>query len=290
MCVEECSCKNAAVPLDQVDIDEQENDSMSFLEHIDVLRKHLFRSVVAVFIAALLAFINTRILFDVLIFGPKRTDFWSYRKLCDLSNYLYADDRLCLNELSFSVQNITITGQFFQHIMVSIIAGFILAFPFVLWEFWRFIRPALQPSERKYTTGIVFSSSMLFMTGVLFGYFILTPVSVNFLGNYSISEEVSNIISLESYISFVAALTLAAGIIFQLPLFIYFLAKLGIVSTAFLRKYRRHAVIIILVLSALLTPPDVASQVILGIPIYFLYEAGIILTRRIEKRQALKNH
>lgn len=259
---------------------------MSFLEHIDVLRKHLIRSILAVVIGALIAFLNTSFLFDVLIFGPQKPGFWSYQRLCDLSYMIYDNDRLCLKELGFSVQNITITGQFFQHIIVSIIAGIIIAFPYILWEFWRFISPALKGSEKRYTTGIVFSSSLLFGCGILFGYFILTPVSVNFLGNYSISEQISNIISLESYISFVAALTLAAGIIFQLPLLIYFLAKLGLVSSDTLRKYRRHAFVVILVLSALLTPPDVASQIILGIPIYFLYEAGITIARRIEKRQA----
>lgn len=273
------------MPLDQVDIDEQEQSSMSFLEHIDVLRKHLFRAAVAILLGALVAFLNPDILFDKILFGPQKIDFWSYRKMCDLSYLLYDSDQLCIKSVGFQVQNITMTGQFLQHITVSIFAGIVLAFPFVLWEIWKFIRPALKSSERRYTSGIVFVSSLLFLLGVAFGYFIISPISVIFLGNYVVTAQVNNIISLESYLSFVAMLSLASGLIFELPMFIYFLAKLGLVSSEFLSKYRRHAIIIILIIGAILTPPDVASQIILAIPIYILYEASILITKRIEKKR-----
>lgn len=273
------------MPLDQVDIEEQEQSSMSFLEHIDVLRKHLFRAAVAILLGALIAFLNPDILFDKILFGPQKIDFWSYRKMCDLSYLLYDSDQLCIKSVGFQVQNITMTGQFLQHITVSIFAGIVLAFPFVLWEIWKFIRPALKSTERRKTSGIVFVSSLLFLLGVAFGYYIISPISVIFLGNYVVTAQVSNIISLESYLSFVAMLSLASGLIFELPMFIYFLAKLGLVSSAFLKKYRRHAIIIILVIAAILTPPDVASQIILAIPIYILYEASILITMRIEKKR-----
>lgn len=274
------------MPLDQVDIEEQEQSSMSFLEHIDVLRKHLFRSALAILIGALVAFLYPEILFDTILFGPQKIDFWSYQRMCDLSFLLYGTDQLCVKSVGFQVQNITMTGQFLQHITVSILAGIVIAFPFVLWEIWKFISPALKATERRYTSGIVLVSSMLFLVGVAFGYFIISPISVLFLGNYVVTAQVSNIISLESYLSFVAMLSLASGIIFELPMFIYFLAKLGLVGSDFLKKYRRHAIIIILVVAAILTPPDVASQIILAIPIYILYEASIVITRRIEKKRS----
>lgn len=273
------------MPLDQEDelLHHQDAKEMSFFDHVDDLRKHLFRAVVAILVGTIAAFIQKSFIFDTLIFGPKRTDFWTYRMLCELSHKIYHDDTMCLSDIGFVVSNITMSGQFTQHMFVAFIAGVILAFPFILLEVWKFIRPALKKSERNKVRGIVFYSSILFFIGILFGYYFLTPVSLSFLGSYRVSEEVINEINLESYIDFVATLTLATGIVFELPIVVFFLAKLGVMSAAFMKKYRRHAFLIILIIAAIVTPPDVTSQILMTIPLYGLYEFSIVIANRVEK-------
>lgn len=273
--------------LDQVDVEKiDESGNMSFIEHLEVLRWHIMRSIIGILIATILAFINGRFIFDNILLGPTKKSFWTYRQMCKLSDYLYADDRICMGDLSFSLQNLVITGQFFQHVFIALMSGLVIAFPYILFEFWRFIRPALASNERSKTTGIVFFSSLLFLTGVLFGYYVLAPISISFLGNYQISDLITNQFTLQSIVNFIATLVLGTGLIFQLPLLIYFLAKLGIVSSALLRKYRKHSIIVTLIIASIVTPPDIASQIILGIPIYLLYEMGIIMATRVEKAQA----
>lgn len=273
------------MPLDQEDelLHDQDAKEMSFFDHVDDLRKHLFRAVVAILVGTIAAFIQKSFIFDTLIFGPKRTDFWTYRMLCELSHKIYHDDTMCLSDIGFVVSNITMSGQFTQHMFVAFIAGVILAFPFILLEVWKFIRPALKKSERNKVRGIVFYSSILFFIGILFGYYFLTPVSLSFLGSYRVSEEVINEINLESYIDFVATLTLATGIVFELPIVVFFLAKLGVMSAAFMKKYRRHAFLVILIIAAIVTPPDVTSQILMTIPLYSLYEFSIVIANRVEK-------
>lgn len=261
---------------------------MTFLDHLEELRWHIMRSLIAALVFTVLAFIKKDILFDQIIFGPKRLDFWSYRQLCKLGEWLYSDDRLCITEFSFKITNISMAGQFTSHMFISFLAGVVMAFPYILWEIWRFIKPALNAKEKNRSTGLVLYGSLLFALGILFGYYFLSPISVNFMGAYSVSEEVENFINLQSYISFVATLTFGAGIMFELPLLVYFLAKLGIVTSDSMKKYRRYAVLIILVVSAVVTPPDIASQILMTIPIYALYELGIFIARRVERRNALK--
>lgn len=270
-------------------LDQQfEDKEMSFLDHIDELRKHIMRAVIAVVVMGILCFVFKDILFDVIIFGPSKADFITYRAICDLSHRLYNDSRICIEKLDFTIFNRTVTGQFTMHFFASFIAGLILSFPYILWEFWRFIRPALSQNERSYAAGLVGWGTLLFLSGIGFGYFILTPISLNFLGNYQVSNMVNNDFSLESYINFVTLLTLATGLIFELPMLIYFLAKIGIVSSAFLKKYRRYAIVIILIIAAIITPPDVTSQIIMTIPLLILYEVGIVITKRIEKKKAVE--
>jgi len=271
------------MPLDQVDIEKQDKN-MTFLEHVEELRWHILRSLLAIFIGSVVAFIYGKWLFNNVIFGPIDTNFPLYRWLCELGNMIYSDDRLCVEEFKFTTQNLTLSGQLMYHIVTALVFGFIASFPYLLWELWRFIKPALKPRERRYTTGFVLVTSMLFTIGILFGYYILTPLSINFLANYEVSEQISNQFTLKSYVSFVTTLTLASGLIFELPLLIYILARLGVVSGTFLKKYRKHAIIIILILASVITPPDIMSQVLLSIPIYFLYEIGIIIAHRIERR------
>jgi sec-independent protein translocase protein TatC len=250
------------------------NTEMHFLDHLEALRWHLVRSAIAIVLLALVAFLNTEILFDQIILGAKNPDFLTYRVLCQLSERFNVD--MCIREVPFILINIDISGQFTTHIYTSFIAGFILGFPYLIWELWRFIKPALSKKELNYSRGIVFFSSLLFLSGVLFGYYIISPLSINFLGSYQISSMVANQITLSSFISTVTMLTLSSGVVFELPVVIYFLSKIGIVTPSFLRTYRRHAMVIILIIAALITPsPDISSQILVAIPLFILYEIGI---------------
>jgi len=268
---------------------ESEEKQMSFLDHLEELRWTLVRSVIAILVVAVVAFIGKHILFDVIIFGPRYVDFPTYRFFCYVSHLLGMNDSLCMEEMPFSIQNITMAGQFTTHIVSSIVAGLVLAFPYVVWEFWRFLKPGLRPAEQKAARGMVFYSSFLFILGVLFGYYVLAPLSVQFLGGYQISETIQNQIQLTSYISTITTVTLAAGIVFQLPILIYFLARIGIVTPLLLKKYRKHALVGVLVLSAIITPPDITSQILVSIPIMILYEVSIHIAARVVKRMSVKN-
>lgn len=263
---------------------EKDPNELSFLEHLEALRWHILRSVLAIMFFAIIAFIFKSIVFDVIILGPKSSEFITNRWLCELGHN-FNTERLCINSISFQVINISMAGQFMTHIMISVLAGFIIAFPYVFWEFWRFLQPALYQKEQNVARGAVFFTSLLFLLGVLFGYFLITPLSVNFLGSYSVSDSVLNQISLRSYITTVASVALAAGLIFELPIMVYFLSKAGLVTPEFLKKYRRHSLVIILTLSAIITPPDVFSQIMVCMPLLILYEIGIWISRRIVKQQ-----
>lgn len=250
------------------------NSEMHFLDHLEALRWHLVRSAASIIVFALVAFFNKEILFDKIILGAKNPDFLTYRIMCYIGNRFNLD--LCIKELPFTLINIDMSGQFTMHIYVAFIAGFILAFPYFLWEIWRFIKPALSQKEIGYSRGIVFFSSLLFISGVLFGYYVISPLSINFLGSYQVSTQVANQISLDSFISIVTILTLSAGVVFELPIIIYFLTKIGIVTPKFLRTYRKHAMIIILIVAAVITPsPDVTSQMLVATPLFILYEISI---------------
>lgn len=260
---------------------QQQND-MSFLEHLEELRWTLVRAFSAILIGAIALFICKSWVFDMIVLAPKNTDFLTYQWFCNMSQLLGLGNKLCMGEIPLSLQNITMSGQFSTHIVVSFVGGFIIGFPYVIWEVWRFLKPGLRQNEQKLARGIVFYASLLFISGVLFGYFLIAPLSVQFLGGYQVSESVANQISLNSFISTVTTVTLASGLVFQLPIVIYFLAKMGIVTPAFLKKYRRHALVVVLVLSAIITPPDITSQILVAFPILLLYELSIIIARRIQ--------
>ncbi|MCO6500220.1 MAG: twin-arginine translocase subunit TatC [Vicingus serpentipes] len=257
---------------------------MSFLDHLEVLRWHLVRSSIAILVFMVLAFSFKSILFDKIILAQKNADFWTYRMLCQFSEWLGKGDLMCMDDIHFSLINITMSGQFTTHIVTSMIAGIILAFPYILFEVWRFIQPALQKSERKYARALVFSGSFLFALGILFGYYFISPLSVQFLGTYKVSELVENQITLTSFISTVTTITLACGLVFQLPLLVYFFTKLGFLTPEFMRKYRKHAVVVTLVLSAIITPPDISSQILLAIPLLILYEISIFVSKMVVKK------
>ncbi len=258
---------------------------MSFLQHLEVLRWHLVRSSAAIVLFAVVCFIGKGILFDEIIFGPKDPNFITYRLFCDFSRAMNIKELFCLDEMPFEILNTRMAGQFSTHVWVSLIAGFILAFPYVLYEVWRFIKPGLHKTERKYSRGIIFFASFLFILGVLFGYFLIVPLSVQFLGTYTVSREVTNLIDLNSFISTVSTVTLSTGLIFELPILVYFLAKIGLLTPAWMRKYRRHAFVVTLILAAIITPPDISSQVLVSLPIVVLYEISIKICARVVKRQ-----
>jgi len=195
------------------------------------------------------------------------------------------DSTFCGEAFPFIIQNRTMAGQFSAHIWTSIYAGFIIAFPYVIYQLWKFISPGLNDNERNTSRGFIIVSSLLFFLGVLFGYYVITPLSINFLGTYSVSTEVSNEIDISSYISLVRASVIASGIIFELPILIYFLTKLGLVTPEILRKYRKFALVIVLIISAVITPPDIASQIIVAIPVIILYEISIHISRIVLKRE-----
>ena len=252
---------------------------MSFLDHLEALRWHLMRSVIAIGSLAIIAFINKSFVFDTVLLAAKNPDFITYRVMCAIS------ERICISELPFNLINISMSGQFTNHIFVSAAAGFIVAFPYVFWEIWRFIKPALHTRESKHAKGVVFFSSLLFMSGVLFGYYIIAPLAVNFLGSYQVSEMVSNEINLGSYITTVATIPLACGLVFELPIVTFFLTKVGLVNPQFMRTYRKHALVLTMILAAIITPPDIISQVLVALPLLLLYEISIGVSAMVVKRQ-----
>jgi sec-independent protein translocase protein TatC len=268
---------------------EPEPREMTFIEHLEELRWHLVRVVVVTGLLSIAAFVAKRFVFDVLIFGPKSQDFLSYRALCALSHQFGLGEKLCIVPPEFTIANFRMMGEFMAHLQVSLVAGLILGFPYLLWEFWRFVRPGLHEGEIHSTRGLVAWCTLLFVLGISFGYFIIVPFSINFLIPYSISDQVGDYIQLGDYISFVSTITLAAGILFELPVVMYFLAKVGLVSADFLRRYRRHALVVILVLSAIITPPDAFSQMLIALPVMLLYEVGIGIAARLERAEKRAN-
>lgn len=269
----------------------EEEEEMSFLQHLEVLRWHLMRSIFAILLGSTVLFISKNFVFDNIIFAPKNADFITFQFLCSASEvlsswfpFMFSADSICIGQNLPQLQNIQMAGQFTTHILVSLVGGLIIAFPYLIWEVWRFISPGLKKTERRYAVGIVVLTSLLFMTGVAFGYWVITPLSVNFFLSYSISDSVATIPTLGTYISTITTVVLACGFVFQLPNVIYFLTKAGIVNARALKAYRRHAFVGALILSAVITPPDVFSQILVCFPLVVLYELSIFIARRVEKK------
>lgn len=267
--------------------EEEEEEGLSFLDHLEALRWHILRAISAVLILTIIAFLGKNIVFGVIILGPSNVDFITYRLFCDLGNFLGVE-ALCIEKLPFTLQSREMTGQFSMHMTSSLVVGFIVAFPYLFWEVWRFISPGLYDKEKNAARGAVFFVSFLFFLGASFGYFVLAPMSINFLANYQLDPSIINEFDISSYISTLTMLVLASAIMFQLPVVVYFLSKSGLVTSAMLRSYRRHAIVVILIVSAIITPPDVISQILIAMPILVLYEAGIMIAKRLEKEKAVK--
>lgn len=261
-------------------------NEMSFLDHLEELRWHLIRSTLAIVIVGCGAFLMKDFIFDTIIFGPKKMDFPTYRVFCAIATYLGFDSAFCADELPFTIQSRLMSGQFSAHIWTSIWAGFIIGFPYVLYEVWKFISPGLYEKERKNSRGFILVASFLFFLGVLFGYYIVAPLSINFLGTYQVSSEVTNEFDLASYISTIRTSVIACGVLFELPIIIYFLTKVGLVTPEIMKKYRKIALVIVLILSAVITPPDVTSQIIVAFPVLILYQVSIGISKRVLKNEA----
>lgn len=263
-------------------------NEMSFLDHLEELRWHLIRSTLAIVLVGCVAFVMRGFIFDTIIFGPKNLDFPTYRFFCTVATFFGVDSEFCGDSLPFTIQSRLMAGQFSAHIWTSIWAGVIIGFPYILWELWRFISPGLYEKERKHSRGFILVASLLFFIGVLFGYYVVAPLSINFLGTYQVSKEVTNEIDLASYIGTVRAAVIACGIMFELPIVIYFLTKVGLVTPEILKKYRKIALVIVLILSAIITPPDVTSQIVVAIPVLILYQVSIYISKVVLKKELKK--
>lgn len=262
-------------------------EDASFWEHAEVLRTFIIRSLIAVSILSIAAFFFKDFIFNTIILNPKDKDFVTYRLLCRLGS-LVNTDSLCIEYFDFRLINLSIAGQFRWHMVISFLTGFILAFPYILWCLWRFVRPALSADEIKHSGRIVFYILILFFLGLVFGYFIILPLSIYFLANYELSSQITNQITIDSYISTIAVIPLSTGVIFELPALIYFLAKIGLISAGFLKKYRKHSFVVILIISAIITPStDAFTLALVTIPLYLLYEISIQVAARIEKKNQI---
>lgn len=268
------------MPLDQLTDEEidLEGKEMSFLDHLEELRWHIIRAVGSIFLFAIIAFVFIEQIFDKVILAPKRPDFWTYRMMCKLADATgYAD--LCVSKLNFELQALGMADPFTMALTSSMIIGLSFAFPYAFWEVWRFIKPGLRIEERRAARGAVFYVSMLFLMGMMFGYYIVSPLAINFLANYQISPEIKNQFDITSYVGVLVTLSLGCALIFQMPMVAYVLSKVGVLTPAFMRTYRKHAWIVILVVAGIITPsPDIYSQVLVALPLAGLYEISIIVS------------
>lgn len=270
-------------------LDKRQGDGaeMAFTDHIEVLRWHIIRSVLAVLVASIIIFFNIEWIFDKVILGPAHIDFVSYRVLCKLGHLIHVD-ALCLQDIKMEFQNTELSGQFMMSFSVSFMIGFIVAFPYIFWEFWRFVKPALKPSELKYARGIVFWTSLLFFFGVFFAYYVIAPFTINFFANYQLSPSFKNIITMENYYDTMSDLILGMGLIFELPVVVFFLSRVGILTPKLMRSKRNYAILIIFLLAAVITPPDWFSIWLVAIPLIILYEASISISERALKERRRK--
>ena len=259
---------------------------MSFLSHLEELRWHLVRSAVAIFVLGLVFFVFAEDVYNNFLLAHIQSDFITYQIFCDFFTFFGFDSDFC--NISFSdkkLQSIKVTSQLMNSLWTSFILGIIVAFTYILWEFWRFISPGLRKEEVGQSRGFILIASLLFFIGVAFSFYVIAPISINFLYNYQITDSIQNNFTLESHISLVTNMLLGVSILFELPVLIFFLAKIGLITPAFLKKYRKHALVFVLIIAAIITPPDVASQIIVSIPVLILYEISIKIAAVVIKRQ-----
>lgn len=264
-----------------------EQHEMSFIDHLEALRWHIIRAAISVVVFATGAFFAKDFLFHDLILGPSRPDFWTYRMFCKFGEWAHAPD-LCIDKIGFVIQNREMSGQLTMHISTSFIVGILLAFPYLFWEIWRFVKPGLYPHERQNSQGAVFFVSILFIMGLMFGYYIAAPLSINFLAGYVVDASIENQIDMQSYLSTLTTMSVSCAFVFELPMIVFFLAKAGIVSPEIMQTYRKHAIVVILIIAAVITPPDISAQIIVTIPILLLYELSIHIARVVRRGDAAR--
>jgi sec-independent protein translocase protein TatC len=260
---------------------------MGFFEHVEALRWHLLRSAIAVVVCASVVGYYYDIVFDKIILGITSKDFPTYRLMCQVGERLNLKEAICIDkDIPLVLQNISMFGQITLLFQYSLIIGLVLAFPYIIFELWRFIAPALNEQQQKKTSQIILACSFFFFIGVLFCYFIIIPFSVNFAVNFSISSKIQNIFTIENYIDFFTVMLLAIGAVFELPMIVYFLSRLGILGAQTMRNVRRYAVVVILIVAGVITPsPDVFTQAMVAVPIYLLYEFSIFIAARNDKKR-----
>ena len=266
----------------------EEKAEMTFIDHLEELRQHIIRSVIAILVMAAIIFIYRDWVFDNVITGPINPDFISYRLLCDFSHWAHMGDALCMPPVTINMQTTTFGGQFLSSISLALIGGILIAFPYIFWEFWRFIKPALKDKELKNTRFIIFWVSFFFFTGAAFGYFLLGPFTFNFLGSFTLGTKgvLETRPTLTDYLDNLTNLILGCGIAFELPVLAYILTKIGLITPTYLRSIRKYAAVIILLAAAIITPsPDWMSQLIVFIPLFTLYELSILVSARVTKQR-----
>lgn len=270
--------------MDQPYIDEEQPQEMSFVDHLEELRWHIIRALASILVFATIAFLAKGFVFHDIILAPSRTDFLSYRVMCEIGQRI-GSDALCITEMGFTIQSRQMSGQFSMHLLVSAILGLACAFPYAFWEIWRFIKPGLYQQERQSSQGAVFFVSVLFVMGLLFGYYVVSPISINFLAGYQVDPTIINEFDLSSYISTLTTLCLSCALMFEMPVIVYFLTKAGLVTAEVMKLYRKHAIVIILIIGAIITPPDVVSQILISMPLMLLYEASIRISKSIRAKE-----
>lgn len=262
---------------------------MSFMDHLEALRWHLMRAVIAWLIAAIAIFVYIDWIFDNVIYAPARSSFVSYRVLCELSHKLHIGDALCMPPVDIPLQGNSISGPFMSALSIAMVGGIIAAFPYLFWELWKFIKPALSPKEVKYARGSIFWVSICFFSGAAFGYYLLAPFTFNFLANFHLGTTgaYKYLPTLDDYIDTLNSIILGCGVSFELPILAYVLAKVGIINAKFLRTYRKYAFLVILIVAAIITPsPDWTSQVLVSLPLILLYEISVMLCAKVDRQRA----
>ncbi len=267
---------------------EKEKNDMSFVDHLEELRWTLFRSIVSIGVFAIIAFLNKHFVFEQVLFGPTKPDFPTFRFMCKLGEKIHSP-LLCIDSINYKVINLELAGQFMTHITTSIVIGFVFAFPYLIWELWKFVKPGLHDMEIKASRSVMLSSSLLFFIGILFGYFVLVPFGINFLSTYNVSATIENTFSLSNYIGFISGFVLMSGIMFELPVATFLLAKIGVIDDTLMKEYRKHAVVIIFMIGAIMTPADIGTMFVVAIPLWILYEisikvAGVVTLNKLKKQ------
>lgn len=250
---------------------------MTFLDHLEELRWRLVRMAISIVVLSVVLWFFQEWIMDHLFLAMKETDFISFKMMCEYFG-------VCVNEIPVEMQSMTVSGQFSYALMMSIMGGIVLSFPFLFYQIWGFVKPGLKQNEKSVAKGIVIYVSLLFFLGILFGYFVVAPLCIQFFGSYQISDKIKNIFTINSYMSTVLSSIFYTGLLFLLPVIAYLFTRLGVLTSAFLKKYRKHSIIGVLILSAIITPPNLVSQIIVGVPIMILYEVGILVSARVEKK------